>query len=172
MSDSIIPGMPAAFSIVLIIWAALCGAEDVWRLRVSNILTLGMLVLALIFLLLTGRALGGVSPGQAILGLLLAMVLTLPGYAVGKLGAADAKMLMACGLAAGFVDVLEIFVVASLLAAALMLMTRYLDRYPWFVRRTSSGPLLRLAPREGKSFPFAACMAVGVLVSQLFALAG
>lgn len=170
MSDSLIPGMPAAFSIVLIIWAALCGAEDVWRLRVSNILTLGMLALALIFLLLTGRALSGASPGQAILGLLLAMVLTLPGYAVGKLGAADAKMLMACGLAAGLWDVLEIFVVASLLAAGLMLMTRYLDRYPWFVRLTSSGPLLRLAPRAGKSFPFAACMAVGVLVSQLLAL--
>ena len=166
MSANLALTLPAGFSIVLIIWAALCGAEDVWRLRVSNFLTLGMLAFAIMFLLLTGHTLTGASALQAALGLIVAMLLTLPGYALGKLGAADAKMLMACGLAAGFADVLEIFVIASLLAAALMLLTRYLDRYPWFIRLTSSGPLFRLAPRAGKSFPFAACMAVGVLFSQ------
>ncbi|MGH8491660.1 MAG: A24 family peptidase [Moraxellaceae bacterium] len=154
-----------ALSIVLIVWAALCGAQDVWQLRVANVLTLGMLALALVFLLWTGHSMIGSSGGQALFGLLLALLFTLPGYALGKLGAADAKMLMALGLATDASTVLEVFVLASLTAAALMLLTRYLDRYPWFVRNTASGLLQGLAPRAGKSFPFAACMAFGVLVT-------
>lgn len=157
--------MPGDFSIVLIVWAALCGAQDIWRLRVSNYLTLGMLLVALVFLLAMRQSMTGAVFWQALAALALAMLLTLPGYALGKLGAADAKMLMALGLASSIITVLEVFVVASLLAAGLMLFTRYLDRYPWFVLHTSSGLLQRLAPRSGKSFPFAACMAVGVLVS-------
>lgn len=155
----------SALSIVLIIWAAACGAEDVWRLRVSNWLTLGMLLLALVFLLAMGHSMTGVGAWQALAAFALAMVLTLPGYALGKLGAADAKMLMALGLASSLIIVLEVFVMASVLAAAIMLLTRYLDRYPWFVRHTSQGSLQRLAPRFGKSFPFAACMAIAVLFS-------
>lgn len=161
---------PGAFSIVLIIWAAICAVQDVSRLRVSNVLTLGMLAVALVFLVLAGRSMTGGGPGQALLGVLLAMTFTLPGYAMGKLGAADAKMLMAIGLASGIMVVLEVFVVASLAAAGLMLLTRYLDRYPAFVRATSSGVLQHLAPRAGKSFPFAACMALGVFASQGWAL--
>lgn len=165
MSTSIAGLPPGAFSIVLIVWAAVCGAQDIGRLRVSNMLTLGMLGLALLVLLGSGQSMLGGSAWQAVLALLLAMLLTLPGYAMGKLGAADAKMLMALGLASTVMVVLEVFVVASLVAAGLMLLTRYLDRYPWFVRITSSGLLLHLAPRAGKSFPFAACMALGVLAS-------
>ncbi|MDQ8036067.1 MAG: prepilin peptidase [Pedobacter sp.] len=164
--STILAGLPPdASSIVLIGWAAVCGAQDIGRLRVSNVLTLGMLALALLVLLGSGHSMLGVSIGQAVLAFLLAMLLTLPGYALGKLGAADAKMLMALGLASTVMVVLEVFVVAGLVAAGLMLLTRYLDRYPWFVRATSSGLLLRLAPREGKSFPFAACMALGVITS-------
>lgn len=164
MTETIIA--PGALSIVLIIWAAICGMQDIWRLRVSNVLTLGMLAVAVVFLVLHGHSMTGGSVWQALYGLLLAMVFTMPGYVMGKLGAADAKMLMAVGLASTVMTVLEVFVVASLTAAALMLLTRYLDRYPVFVRASSSGVLQRLAPRAGKSFPFAACMAIGVFASQ------
>jgi prepilin peptidase CpaA len=163
-SDAILP--PAAFSIVLIVWAAACGFQDVTKLRVSNVLTFGMMALALLVLLLGGRTLTGDTPWQAVLGLLVAMVLTLPGYALGKLGAADAKMLMACGLAMGMVEMLVVFVVGSLLGAGLMILTRLLDRYPLFLRWTSEGPLANFAPRPGKSFPFVACLAVGVLLTR------
>ncbi len=165
MSESIT--VPGAFSIVLIVWAAICGVQDMQRLRVSNWLTLGMLAVAAFWLVWTGQSMTGGSMAQAWLALGLAMVLTLPGYALGKLGAADAKMLMALGLASTVAAVLEVFVVASLVAAALMLLSRHLERYPVFVRMTSAGPLQRLAPRSGKSFPFAACMAVGVFISQI-----
>lgn len=158
--------MPAGFSIVLIVWAALCGAQDAWQLRVSNVLTLGMLVMALCALPVTGHSLTGAGWLSALGGLLVAALLTIPGYALGQLGAADAKMLMAFGLASSLPDLLEAFVVAAPLAAGIMLLMRYLMQYPLMVRLGSQGVLANFAPRPGKSFPFATCLAVGVLASQ------
>ncbi len=161
---------PAGFSIVLIFWAALCAMQDVRQLRVSNVLTLGMLVFALCALLVSGQSLTGGSVWGAWLALAIAAALTLPGYALGKLGAADAKMLMACGLATGVADVLEIFVVAGLLSAFFMILARQLDQFPVFTRWTAQGALLHFAPRKGKSFPFALCLGLGVVVSQFLVL--
>lgn len=161
---------PAAFSIVLIVWAAFCGFHDIKSLRVPNVLTFGMMAVAIAVLALGGHAMSGASLWQAVLGLLLAMLLTLPGYALGKLGAADAKMLMACGLAMGWAQMLLVFLTGSLLGAALMVLTRVLERYPLFVRWTSAGPLANFAPRAGKSFPLVACLAVGVILVQVLLL--
>lgn len=162
---------PAGFSIVLVFWAALCAAQDLWQRRVSNVLTLGMMAFALCALLVSGQSLTGQGLLPAFLALGLAMLLTLPGYVLGLLGAADAKMLMAFGLASGVTDVLEVFVVAGLSSAFLMLLARRLEQFPVFARlMTSSGPLLHVTPRNGKTFPFALCLAMGVVVSQCLLL--
>lgn len=155
-------------SIAAIIWAAACGLQDLLKLKVSNFLTLGMLAVAGLALFRGEALLGGVTVSQALLGLLVAIGLTLPGYVLGKLGAADVKMVMAIGLAAGMWILLETFVVASFLALGLMLVLRQLAGVPVVERLTSTGVLANLAPRPGKSFPYAFCLAIGFISSHFY----
>lgn len=155
-------------SIAAILWAAFCGVQDLIKLKVSNALTLGMVAVGLVALIVTRESLLGQSIGSALLGFLLAAFLTMPGYVLNKLGAADVKMLMAIGLISGLANTLETFVIGSLFAAGLMIMSRRLQGVEWFVNMTSSGPLMHLAPGVGKSFPFAICLAFGFIVAVVF----
>ncbi len=156
-----------AISIAVMGWAAVCGLQDLWRLKVSNVLTLGMWLVAGLALL-SGQTLLGLSVVAGLLGFGLAAVLTLPGYALGKLGAADVKMLMGIGLAAGYIDMLMSFALGSLLAAAVMILMRYRVAVPAVMRLTAQAPLLHLTPRPGKSFPFAICLALGFMAWRIY----
>lgn len=154
-------------SIAVIVWAAACGLHDLYRLKVPNYLTLGMWLVAALALF-SGQTLLGREWWQGLAGFAVAALLTVPGYALNRLGAGDVKMLMGFGLAAGTQDMLEAFVVASLSAALIMLALRASMLLPSMVRLTSHGVLANLAPREGKSFPFAIFLALGCISSLFF----
>lgn len=154
----------SAFSIAVLLWAAACGLQDLIRLKVPNTLTLGMWVVAGLFLL-TGKGLMGQTVALSLWGALAAAALSLPGYALNKLGGADVKMLVAIGLAAGLWNMLSTFVVSSFLALAVMLLMRQLAYMPAVVQLTSKGPLANLVARPGKSFPLVFFMAIGLIVA-------
>lgn len=85
--------------LILLMWFAVCADQDARHRRVSNVLTFGGAILALGFLLMNGSSWLGAPMAQAGWAVLLALLLTLPGYALNRLGAGDVKLLVALALA-------------------------------------------------------------------------
>jgi prepilin peptidase CpaA len=155
------------FKICLLGWFAVCAWQDLTRLRVSNWLTLGGALVALLFLLLTGHTLTGHAPLAAGVAALLAALLSVPGYWLGKLGAADVKLLIALGLASDPLTVLSTLAVASLFCVTLMLASKLLidsDKVP----ANCKSQLARLQPSKFKSFPFIFALFAGLLTTLSF----
>lgn len=85
--------------LVVVVWLVLCAMQDIRQRQIANRLTLGVGLLALLYLLWSGSTWLGTSRSEGLWALILALLLTLPGYALGRLGAADVKMLAALALA-------------------------------------------------------------------------
>ncbi|AGA34148.1 prepilin peptidase; typeII/IV secretion [Thioalkalivibrio nitratireducens DSM 14787] len=104
-------------AVAAVAWAALCGWLDLHTRRLPNALTLGAAGVGALVLLLRGETLlHQASPGSALLAFGLALVLTLPGYALGRLGAGDVKLLAAMALLGGLTALLWAFVVGAFAA--------------------------------------------------------
>lgn len=97
-----------------------------------------------------------------------AVAVSLPGYALRKLGAGDVKMLVAIGLLTSLPVTLHTFAVAALLGAAVALMWLWLDRW-----QAVLGPLMKF-PRfaawlgtdlRRKKMPFGLLLAIGLMTA-------
>ena len=86
-------------SLVLFLWFTVCAAQDLRQRQIANTLTLGAAALALLYLVWTDSTWLGASAEQGGWAFFLALLLTLPGYASGRLGAGDVKLLAALALA-------------------------------------------------------------------------
>lgn len=86
---------------IITFWLLLCALQDWRQQRIGNLLTYGMIAVALLFTLVRGQTLGGLPQLAAWLGAGLALLLTLPGFLRGSLGGGDVKLLAGLGLAAG-----------------------------------------------------------------------
>jgi prepilin peptidase CpaA len=149
---------------VLFIWFAACAAQDLHQRHIANSLTFGAAALALVYLLWTGTTWLGASAAEGGWALLIALVLTLPGYALNKLGAGDVKLLMALALATDRPILLGTFIGAGLSAGL------------WFWLAPKVLPLLnqRLTHPPGenikgasKKLPFAPFLLCGFSLSVL-----
>jgi len=152
------------FKLCLLGWFAVCACQDLTRLRVSNWLTLGGALLALLSLLVTGHTLTGYAPLAAGVAALLAALLSVPGYWLGKLGAADVKLLIALGLASDPLTVLYTLAVACLFGVTLMFTSKLLidsDKVP----ANFKSQLAKLQPSKSKSFPFIFALFAGLLTT-------
>jgi len=155
------------FKLCLLGWFAACAYQDLTRLRVSNWLTLGGALLALLFLLLQGHTLTGHTAKAAVVAALLAALLSVPGYWLGKLGAADVKLLVALGLASSPLTVLATLAAACGFCLALMFASKLLidsDNLP----ANYKSNLARLQPSKSKSFPFIFALFAGLLTTLAF----
>lgn len=100
----------------LLIWFAICAEQDARCKQISNELTLGAAALAIIYGVDRYDWLG--SPAlEALLAVTTALALTLPGYALGKLGAADVKLMTALALASNSAYLLCTFIGAGVAMA-------------------------------------------------------
>ena len=113
--------------ISILIWLALCADQDARKREISNWLTLGTFALALVFLLTTGRTWTGADSGAGGWALLLSLALTLPGYALGKLGAGDVKLLAALAVATDSRFLLGTFIGAGLSSLSWLLSRQKLN---------------------------------------------
>lgn len=86
-------------SVVILLWLGLCAWQDIRQRQIANGLTLGAALLALIYLLWTGTTWQGAPAGDGGWAFAVALLLTLPGYALGRFGAGDVKLLAALALA-------------------------------------------------------------------------
>jgi len=102
--------------LVVFIWFAACAIQDFIQRQIANSLTVGAALLALLYLLWTGHTWLGASASEGGWALVIALVLTLPGYALNKLGAGDVKLLIALALATDRQMLLGTFIGAGLSA--------------------------------------------------------
>ena len=97
--------MPRPSLIVLAVGLALAAVIDMRTRRIPNWLTAGMAAGGF------GIAFGGgtVTPTQAALGLLIGLLLMLPGHVIGATGAGDVKLMAAVGAVVGSGSILRVF---------------------------------------------------------------
>jgi len=138
-------------SIALLAWLALCSGQDVRERQISNVLTLGVAACALAWLAFTGRTWVGAQATDAGWALAIVLLLTLPGYVLGRFGAGDVKLLAALALATSQDYLLGTFIGAG---AALLV---------WALVRRLLG---RGAGRAGEKQPFAPCVLAGFLLTS------
>ena len=114
---------------LVVAWCLVVLVSDLSVRRISNFLSLGAIAVALAVLAYTGESLLGASWASMLLGVVIALALTLPGYFAHWLGAGDIKLLLAIALLAGWETVLVSFAVGALLTAlvlvGLLLRARY-----------------------------------------------
>ena len=148
----------------LLVWALACAVQDARHRRISNWLTLGLCTLAAGYLLLTGHSFTGAPAGTVVLGLLLALTLTLPGYAAGKMGAGDVKLLAALALASSPLHVLGTVAGAAVTMLVWALGAPFIwQRLPTRAQRQ----LIQLEPGQTKGLAYAPFFLCGLLLSLL-----
>lgn len=150
-------------TLVLIVWLTLCACQDAAKRRISNWLTLGGCALALVWLSLVGTTWLGARPVEAAFAAFLALLLTLPGYWLKRLGAGDVKLLLFIALASTPRTLLLCIVGAGVIYLAWALTARTLwHRIPGSIQQH----IPMLAPEHIREFPFAPFLLVGFLTDQ------
>ena len=137
-------------NVVIVLWLGVCAVQDVRQRQIANELTLGVGLLALIYLLWVGSTWLGAPRSDGGLALVLALVLTLPGYALGRFGAGDVKLLAALGLASN-----TEYLLGSLIGAAIAMLAWTLMH-----QGLSSSPIERVGQASTKQ-PFAPFVLTG-----------
>ncbi len=143
---------------VVLVWLVLCAVQDVRQRLLANRLTLGAALLALVYALWTGSTWLGAPAGQGFLAFLLALLLTLPGYALGRLGAGDVKLLAALALASDAEYLLWSFVGATVANGLWILSAPKLIPLMSHGLKTGMGYLVA---EPSKKLPFAPFLLVG-----------
>ncbi|MBB4862506.1 prepilin peptidase CpaA [Pseudomonas nitritireducens] len=154
-------------SFCLLGWFAIGAYQDLTRLRVSNWVTLGGALAAALYLIVQGHSLSGADPALALGAFVLGLLLSVPGYGLGKLGAADVKALAALGLASDPQTLLYTLALGSFVCLALMLASKLLidsDKLP----ANCNSQLAKLQPSKFKSFPFIFALFAGLLTYMSF----
>lgn len=136
--------------VVILLWLGLCAWQDMRQRQIANGLTLGAALLALFYLLWTGTTWLGAPAGEGGWAFAVALLLTLPGYALGRFGAGDVKLLAALALA----STLD-YLLWSLIGAALF-------QSGWvLVRQRLSAPLPGAVTGASTKQPFAPFVLTG-----------
>ncbi|MCX7081099.1 MAG: A24 family peptidase [Pseudomonas sp.] len=149
-------------SFLLFIWLAVCAVQDVQQRQIANSLTLGATVVALVYLLWNGATWLGSSSEQGVWAFFLALAFTLPGYAMGRLGADDVKLMAALGLATDNMHLLGTFIGAGIASVVWLLIAPRL--WP-LMNKKLKAYLQYFDPKESKQQPFAPFILVGMLLA-------
>ncbi|MDF0733732.1 A24 family peptidase [Pseudomonas entomophila] len=152
-------------SIVLLLWLALCTEQDVRERQISNTLTLGAAACALAWLFATGHSWIGADASDAGWALAIVMLLTLPGYMLGRFGAGDVKLMGALALATSHQYVLGTFIGAGVAVLVWIFGRRRL----WTLLNPKvKKRLQRLAEQVGDKQPFAPYVLAGFLLTAVW----
>lgn len=145
-------------SLVVFLWLMACAVQDIRERQIANWLTLGAALLALGWLFTNGTTWLGAPGDEEWWGFALVLLLTLPGYAMGRFGAGDVKLLAALALASSVHCVLWSFVGATV--SQLMWIVLWPRVWPLVSQRVRNR-LGFLAPQPSTKLPFAPFLLVG-----------
>lgn len=144
--------------LVVMLWLVLCAAQDIRQRQIANWLTLGAALLALIYAFWSGTTWLGAAGSHGLGAFFLALLLTLPGYALGRLGAGDVKLLAALALASDMNCLLWSFIGATVANVLWLLAAPRLWPLMSQGLRNAFG---YLAPTPSTKLPFAPFLLVG-----------
>lgn len=148
--------------VLLVLWALACAVQDARSRRIGNWLSLGMLAVAGAWLGLCGTSLTSAPTAIAAIGFALGVALALPGYVLGRMGAADVKLLAGLGLASSPMHVL----LTVAFAALAMLLWSLGGRSLWpHLGSWLRHQLRQMNPAERQVQPYAPFFLVGLLFS-------
>lgn len=152
----------------MMVWLAITTMTDLIERRIPNLLSIGAFVIAILVMLAEGKSAGGGSVSSALLAAGLAILLTLPAYIGGILGAGDVKLAVSMGFLSDVATLGEGFVIGSLLAglwAGLWLVSqRSTLLLPWLYGRWCN-PSIPAANR--RHVPFGAALCIGFAITLL-----
>jgi prepilin peptidase CpaA len=165
--------LPETIALVAVLAGTGTGAAiDIRTRRIPNAITFGTAALGLT---LAATGLSGVSLASSLVGLLLGLLLMLPGHFLGATGAGDVKLMAAVGAVLGLERIVQAFlftaIAGGLLAAGVAIANRRLGAT---VRRT--GKLVTapgearqeiVAPDAGNRFAYGPAIAAGSLLAAM-----
>jgi len=152
-------------SLLLFVWLALCAVQDIRQRQIANRLTLGGLLLAWVYVLWNGTTWLGAPAADGGWALGLALLFTLPGYALGRLGGADVKLLAALALATDSHYLMGTFVGAGVATGAWLLLAPKL--WP-LMNQGVRNALHYLQPQVSNKQPFAPFLFVGFCLTWVW----
>jgi prepilin peptidase CpaA len=157
--------------LVLIVGLLTAVATDVRSRRIPNWLTAAISGAGF------GIAFGGgvVTPAQAALGMLVGLLLMMPGHLIGATGAGDVKLMAAIGVVVGPGLVLRAFlytaVAGGIFALAVAARRGLLAETLYGTQRLVTAPLAARqtieSPSRANRFPYGPAIAVGTFVALL-----
>jgi prepilin peptidase CpaA len=149
----------------LLLWFAVCADQDARCRKVSNWLTLGGGLFALVWLLMVGNSWLGAPAQQAWWALLLTLIMTLPGYALNRLGAGDVKLLVALALTTDALHILGTFIGAGVASVIWLVARQKVWRH---VSQRLRRRYPNLAPETSSKQPFVPFLLVGFIATVAF----
>ena len=148
----------------LLVWCALCAEQDARKKEISNLLTIGVFAIAAGYLIVNGRTWLGAAPAEAALAVLIALGLTLPGYALGRLGAGDVKLLAALALASNSTYLLGTFIGAGVA----LLIWLVIGGAVWnLIHQGLTRRYPYMNPKAPDKYPFSPFLFVGLLMTAV-----
>ena len=115
----------------LLFWALAIGIFDLRQRKIPNMLTLPAFLVGLVWMAVSGRCMSGDTWVSGLWAGVFGLAVTVPAYVVGKLGAGDAKYLMAIGVLSGWEVTRDTFVIAAAGGVAVATGWWWLHRNPW-----------------------------------------
>jgi prepilin peptidase CpaA len=138
---------------VVVAWSMAVLASDLTARRIPNLYSMAAAALALAYLAYSGESVLGASWPSVLMGVVLALALTLPGYFAHWLAAGDVKLFVAISLLGGWEVALISFAIAGFLGAMVALTALTVTRY--------SGNTMSAR----RWVPFGAALVVGFLIA-------
>jgi prepilin peptidase CpaA len=129
----------AAPALALMVWAA---AEDLRSRRIPNWLTFSLILSGLVQSVLPGSV---VSPGHALLGMLLGFTLMLFLFLLGAMGGGDVKLLSGVGAWFGVGVVWNVFLLAAVIGAVMVIAQALSQRRTKMLLRNTAVVAINLA---------------------------
>lgn len=138
---------------LVVAWSLGVLASDLAVRRIPNLFSMAAAVLALAYLAYTGESVLGARWPSVLMGVVLALAFTLPGYFARWLAAGDVKLFVAIALMGGWEVALISFAIAGFLGAMVSLTALAMTRY--------SGNTMSAR----RWVPFGAALAIGFLLA-------
>ncbi len=136
---------------IVVAWCLSVVVADLYSRRIPNVLTLGVCLIAVGWLLVNGYSILNASPSSVALGVVISLLLTLPAYFTHLLGAGDVKLLLAIALVGGLHLTLSAFVIAAMLAIIFLVAHSLLSGFS------------RYSEKPERWIPFGAAFSAGLL---------
>jgi prepilin peptidase CpaA len=115
----------------LVLWSLAIAVFDLRQRRIPNLLTLPAALTGFAWMALSGRCMLGDTWDSGLWAGVFGLAVTVPAYATGKLGAGDAKYLMAIGVLSGWEVTRDTFVIAAAGGVAVATGWWWLHHNPW-----------------------------------------